>query len=192
MLDELTEYERQLGQPKADYADLFTPWLKLVLTSEYFDVPKNRVELHEWFRKPDVTERWRAINDQIHSLRLAIQQALEEPRATSREKPSVAPPIIEEADALTRTLNMLPRSYQGEPLVKFLAEQPQRMATLEEACKHVYESTDKKDLVNCRLLIKRNEISLHERGAPLRIAWDRATHIVSLIDRGSDLYDIVS
>jgi len=46
------------------------------------------------------------------------------------------------------TLDLLARSSKGQYLIKFLASQPRRKASLPDVCKHVYGNRDKKSFEN--------------------------------------------
>ena len=88
-----------------------------------------------------------------------------------------------QGDPLTQTLALIPLSTHGPNLIKFLAQKTERTARVEHICKHIYKSIDKPTLAKARRLIGRNAECLEKRDAPLRIAWDKKTGEVRLIDR---------
>jgi len=91
--------------------------------------------------------------------------------------------VNKKADALTRTLDLIPLSTHGPNLINFLAQKTERTAKVKDICKHIYMSTDKPTLAKARRLIDRNVQYLEERDAPLRIVRDKKTSEVRLIDR---------
>jgi hypothetical protein len=100
VLDELVVFEQEMGSTAYPTpADCFNPCYKLVLSSDYIDVPRNRASLPAWLREEKrqgltLGEMWRDVLRQATELRQSIQRTLSEPTAPWPEeenKPPQAP-----------------------------------------------------------------------------------------------------
>jgi hypothetical protein len=86
---------------------------------------------------------------------------------------------------LAETLALIPHSPLALNLIPYLHGKPDRTATLKQLCRYIYKAVNKRSLANCRLLIKRTDPVLDNRGAPLRIVAPRRilpASDISLID----------
>jgi hypothetical protein len=135
-----------------------------------------------WVKDKSVGDPRPATRNEVgeHELPEKLRDLYKPPRPKPEDAGADAGPP--EADPLTQTLGMLPRSSLAPNLVKFLAGKPGRTATLKEVCKHIYKTANKGTLAKTRLLVDRNSETLEKRGAPLRLTRDPETNIVSLIE----------
>jgi hypothetical protein len=86
----------------------------------------------------------------------------------------------ENANPLTETLDLIPRSTHLPTVIRFLAERTGRRAKLRDISKRVYKAVDKGSLAKTRKLITRNVPLLERRNTPLRLLWDNETKVASL------------
>jgi hypothetical protein len=177
----------------------------LLLTSKYLDFLRTPAALRAWLsEKPTASAVIDGMIQSIHRLHEAILEKLERelcsigPNAVHPTAPqasvsdpgertsNLSPPSREdppEADPLTETLDLIPKSTLAPNLVSFLHGQPARTAKLRSVCKHIYKAIDKGSLAKARRLIDRTAVIFQVRNAPLRLDRNRDTDMVTLIDR---------
>jgi hypothetical protein len=93
--------------------------------------------------------------------------------------PQLGFPWKGKTERLKETLALLQRSPHATNLIEFLVG---KSATVREICKHLYKSVDKATVSKARQLIRRTTHCLEKREAPLRIAYDKASDRVRLVD----------